>query len=416
MTLAERLSEYVRAAFTGLWVQSFEHDDAVAEIARLCRRAGLGPGHLGHRPRPEPRRAGRRRRRRRAAPPTRWPRSGRSAPWPRPTAPPLLVLRNFHRFLNTIEVVQALDTRHRRRQAGPHLRRRPLAGRPDPRRAGEAVRRHRARPARPRPARGDRPRRRHRARRAARGRRPGRRARRGGRADPGRGRERLQPLAGPARPARRRRALGAQGPGAEEVGPADARTGAARRSPTWAGWRPSSRSAPAPCGRAAARRPGPRGVLLLGPPGSGKSGVREGAGQRDRAADPGARRRLADRLAGRPDRGADVRQALRHRRRDGPLRRVPRRDREGVQRRRLRRPDRQRASAPGCSAASCAGSTTTSRTCSWSPPQRHREAAAGDEPGRAVCAVLRLISIESQTPGVWTTPPEGTGLGDPRKG
>jgi hypothetical protein len=31
MTLAERLSEYVRACFTGLWVQSHEHDDAIAE-------------------------------------------------------------------------------------------------------------------------------------------------------------------------------------------------------------------------------------------------------------------------------------------------------------------------------------------------------------------------------------------------
>ena len=40
MTLAERLSEFVRAAFTGLWVQSFEHDDAIAEIARLCRQQG----------------------------------------------------------------------------------------------------------------------------------------------------------------------------------------------------------------------------------------------------------------------------------------------------------------------------------------------------------------------------------------
>ena len=40
MTLAERLSEFVRAAFTGLWIQSFEHDDAIAEIARLCRQQG----------------------------------------------------------------------------------------------------------------------------------------------------------------------------------------------------------------------------------------------------------------------------------------------------------------------------------------------------------------------------------------
>ena len=33
MTLAERLSEYVRAAFSGLYVLSSEHDDAVPEIA-----------------------------------------------------------------------------------------------------------------------------------------------------------------------------------------------------------------------------------------------------------------------------------------------------------------------------------------------------------------------------------------------
>ena len=40
MTLAERLEELVRAAFAGLWVVSHEHDDAVAEIAALCRRHG----------------------------------------------------------------------------------------------------------------------------------------------------------------------------------------------------------------------------------------------------------------------------------------------------------------------------------------------------------------------------------------
>ena len=38
MTLTERLSELVRAAFTGIWIQSFEHDDALMEIARLCRQ------------------------------------------------------------------------------------------------------------------------------------------------------------------------------------------------------------------------------------------------------------------------------------------------------------------------------------------------------------------------------------------
>ena len=37
MTLSKRLSEYIAAAFTGLWLHSFEHEDALAEIARLCQ-------------------------------------------------------------------------------------------------------------------------------------------------------------------------------------------------------------------------------------------------------------------------------------------------------------------------------------------------------------------------------------------
>ena len=40
MTLAERLSEYVRACFTGVWIRTFEPDDALTEIARLCRQNG----------------------------------------------------------------------------------------------------------------------------------------------------------------------------------------------------------------------------------------------------------------------------------------------------------------------------------------------------------------------------------------
>jgi hypothetical protein len=38
MSLQQRLSEYVRAAFTGIWIQSSEHEDALAEIARLCKQ------------------------------------------------------------------------------------------------------------------------------------------------------------------------------------------------------------------------------------------------------------------------------------------------------------------------------------------------------------------------------------------
>ena len=48
MTLAERLAEYVRACFTGLWVQSSEHQDALAEVAghvvTLAEAEDL-PGH-----------------------------------------------------------------------------------------------------------------------------------------------------------------------------------------------------------------------------------------------------------------------------------------------------------------------------------------------------------------------------------
>ena len=37
MTLSERVSEYVRACFTGIWIESHEHEDALTEIAKLCR-------------------------------------------------------------------------------------------------------------------------------------------------------------------------------------------------------------------------------------------------------------------------------------------------------------------------------------------------------------------------------------------
>ena len=37
MLLSERLSDYVCACFTGIWIQSHEHQDALTEIAKLCR-------------------------------------------------------------------------------------------------------------------------------------------------------------------------------------------------------------------------------------------------------------------------------------------------------------------------------------------------------------------------------------------
>lgn len=38
MTLSERFPELVRACFTGIWITSHEHQDALAAIARICRQ------------------------------------------------------------------------------------------------------------------------------------------------------------------------------------------------------------------------------------------------------------------------------------------------------------------------------------------------------------------------------------------
>src|SRR3954449_11317365 len=108
MTLAERLSELVRACFAGIWVQSFEHDDAVAEIARLCRQqswtlatwdldrglaiAGHDPGAGAALQAPDPLAALR-----------------ALDALANPDGTAILVLVNFHRFLGSVEVVQALD-------------------------------------------------------------------------------------------------------------------------------------------------------------------------------------------------------------------------------------------------------------------------------------------------------------------
>ena len=36
MSLTQRLTEYISACFTGIWLQSHEHDDALREIAQMC--------------------------------------------------------------------------------------------------------------------------------------------------------------------------------------------------------------------------------------------------------------------------------------------------------------------------------------------------------------------------------------------
>jgi len=107
MTLSERLSEYVRAAFSGLYILSHEHDDAIQEIAQLTRQndwtlatwdidRGLSlSGQVNE--------AGVS-----AADPLAAIKSLSTLASSDGTA--ILVLRNFHRFLGSAEIVQVLDT------------------------------------------------------------------------------------------------------------------------------------------------------------------------------------------------------------------------------------------------------------------------------------------------------------------
>jgi len=105
MTLSSRLLELVSACFTGIWIESHEHEDALVEIAQLCRQhnwrlatwdisQGLSiPGESND------------------------PASGAQDPLAAlralpamsdPSSSAILVLTNFHRFLQSAEVVQTL--------------------------------------------------------------------------------------------------------------------------------------------------------------------------------------------------------------------------------------------------------------------------------------------------------------------
>jgi hypothetical protein len=106
MTLAEQLSEYVRACFPGVWIQSYEHEDALAEIAQLCHQEnwrlavwdlarGLSlPGAVEAGAASD------------AADPLAAIRAAGALAYPDGAG--LLVLVNFHRFLNNPEVIQTV--------------------------------------------------------------------------------------------------------------------------------------------------------------------------------------------------------------------------------------------------------------------------------------------------------------------
>ena len=105
MKLSDRLAELVKACFTGIWIESHEHDDALLEINGLCRdnewrlmtwdidqglRAGGSP--LGEDAN--------------ASDPLAAVRSMRS--FNGDDQPSIIVLKNFHRFLSSVEIMQAL--------------------------------------------------------------------------------------------------------------------------------------------------------------------------------------------------------------------------------------------------------------------------------------------------------------------
>jgi SpoVK/Ycf46/Vps4 family AAA+-type ATPase len=99
-----RLSEYVRACFTGIWIESHEHQDALTEIAQLCLdqqwqlatwdiESGLNVSGQAEQDAS-------------SNDPLAAIRSINALATPDGTA--ILVLQNFHRFLQSAEVVQAL--------------------------------------------------------------------------------------------------------------------------------------------------------------------------------------------------------------------------------------------------------------------------------------------------------------------
>jgi hypothetical protein len=102
MSLTQRLAELVRAAFTGIYVVSHEHDDALTEIAALCAEQGWSLATwdvdrglvVAGQPAPG------------TADPVAAIKSVNAMAKPDGSA--LLVLPNFHRLLNGAEVVQAL--------------------------------------------------------------------------------------------------------------------------------------------------------------------------------------------------------------------------------------------------------------------------------------------------------------------
>lgn len=105
MTLSPRLTEYISACFTGLWIESHEHEDALREVAQLCRQQNwrLATWNIEQglqTPGAEQSADGG------GSDPLAAIRAINALAAPEGSA--LLVLENFHRFLGSPEVIQAL--------------------------------------------------------------------------------------------------------------------------------------------------------------------------------------------------------------------------------------------------------------------------------------------------------------------
>ena len=105
MNLKNRFTEYVRACFTGIWIESHEHQDALTEIAQICRdeRWQLASWNietgLNISGQSETDTA--------SSDPLAAIRAVNALATPDGTA--ILVLQNFHRFMQSAEIVQALS-------------------------------------------------------------------------------------------------------------------------------------------------------------------------------------------------------------------------------------------------------------------------------------------------------------------
>ena len=102
--LKEKLKELVSACFTGIWIESFEHQEAIREIAELCREeewlnanwdVGSGLNIQGGEPVAD------------ATDPLAAIRALSGMASPEGTT--LLVMNNLHKFVSSVEIMQALQ-------------------------------------------------------------------------------------------------------------------------------------------------------------------------------------------------------------------------------------------------------------------------------------------------------------------